>query len=140
MLATDQAQQHNQAMSVADLAAVLGVSARRVRQMRESGELIGCGRDAIDAAHAVNAVCGRRFLGRGKAADCANINAGVGWLLGHRDCGVGPRHLNAWFEMAAGWGLNKAEATTVLFNASALLGSNCPNFLYQAEQSKNTDG
>jgi phage terminase Nu1 subunit (DNA packaging protein) len=116
------------AMRIPELADTLGVTPRRIRQMRENGELIRRGRGWLDSPHALNASLGRRWLGQNRRADSMYAEAGVGWLLGHKHIGVGTEELAAWYEAAARWGLTKAEATAELFNAARLLGDQCPQF------------
>jgi len=116
------------ALTVAELAEILDVSPRRVRQMRENGELQPCGRGLIDSAHAVNAVLGRRYLGINRRPRNKWQAAGVGWLLGHRNINIGPEHLEPWYRAAERWGLSREEAAAELLSAATLLGQHAPQF------------
>jgi len=117
------------ALGVAELAAALGITARRVRQMREDGDLVKRGAAKIDAPHALNASLGWKFLAnRGGPRPGKFEAAGVGWLLGHRGLEVGRDELTAWQTAAARWGLSEDEALAVLMNAAALLGDKAPTF------------
>jgi len=121
------------AWTLAELADTLGVTPRRVRQLREEGALVVRGRGYLDAPHALNASLGRSWLGRNRSAGSKYAEAGIGWLLGHRHVGVGPDELAHWHEAAARWGLTKAEATAELFNAARVLGDQCPTFHVRPE-------
>lgn len=115
-------------MTVALAADTLGITPRRVRQLREDGALVSRGRGLIDAPHALNAHVGRRVLG----AASANVDkfelAAVGWLLGHQSCGVGADDLEIWRKVAAKWGLSEAGENAALMNGAALLGDRAPRF------------
>lgn len=126
------------AVSVAWLAETLGVTARRVRQLRENGELVARGRGLIDAPHALNAHLGRKALGAVGATVGKFEAAAVGWLIGHRACGVGPDDLAIWITVAARRGLTEAEASATLMSASALLGERAPAFGARAAESRRT--
>lgn len=115
--------------SVAELAHFLGITTRRVRQLRENGELIARAPGRIDAPHAINAHLGKRVLGRDVAPHVDKFElAAVGWLIGHRATGVGVEELAAWHRAAARWGLTEAEANAAIMNAGELLGEQCPRF------------
>ena len=74
------------------LAEYLGVSPRRVWQMRQRGELVTHGRGLIDASHAFNARIGRLFLTPEKAARLDKFRiAAVGWLMVRWSAGVTAR-------------------------------------------------
>jgi hypothetical protein len=116
-------------LGIAELAEALGVTPRRVRQLREDGDLVKRGPAKIDAPHAMNASLGWRFLAqRGGPRPTKFEAAGVGWLLGHRGLEVGRLELDAWHTAAARWGLAEDEALGVLMNAAALLGDKAPTF------------
>lgn len=116
------------ALSVADMAAVLGVTPRRIRQMREDGELLSRGRGLVDASHGVKSTMGSRWLGPKRASAGTFTKAAAGWLMGYQSSGVTPEDLNIWLDAAAGWKLNESEAIVALLNAVRLLGENCPTF------------
>lgn len=127
-------------ITVVELAVVMGVTPRRVSQMCKDGELIKRGRGLVDAPHAVIAVAGGRWLGRASWNASSYTKAGVGWLLGHQKCGIGPKELEVWYDLAAQWGLNRAQATVELLNASALLGKNGLTLRAGVGRIKDTDG
>jgi hypothetical protein len=115
-------------ITVNELADVMGVTPRRVNQMLQDGYLIKRGPGLVDAPHAVIAVLGARWLGLTGANVSAHAKAGIGWLMGHQDKGVGPDALEAWHALAERWGIDRVQATAELFNAAALLGKHCPIF------------
>lgn len=115
--------------TVAQIAEALGLTPRRVRQLRENGELVTHGRGRIDATHAVNAHVGRRVLGQPAAqvADKFEV-AAVGWLVGLSVSGVTAEDVAAWHVAAARWGLSEQQATAALMTAAGRLGDACPKF------------
>lgn len=123
---------HATAFTVDELASVLGVSARRVRKMRENGELLSLGRGLIDGSHGIKATMGGRWLGPGKAHVSTFTKAAAGWLMGYQSSGVTPEDLNIWFDAAASWKLDEAQATAELLNAVRLLGEIGPAFHIKA--------
>jgi len=119
--------------TTSELAAILGVSPRRVRQMSEEGDLVRRGRSAWDATHAMHCTIGRKrlqMLRPGKAAERPSkfTAAAVGWLTGHQSCGVGEEELAAWYKAAERWKLTEARARAHKFAAAALLGEAAPPF------------
>ena len=111
------------------LAEYLGVSPRRVWQMRQRGELVTHGRGLIDASHAFNARIVRLFLTPEKAAELDKFRiAAVGWLMVRWSAGVSPRDLADWRVMAGHWRLTLAEGRKVLEDAADLMGRPRPSF------------
>lgn len=127
--AADDAGADETALSVEEIADLLDITPRRVRQLREDGVLLARGRGRIDAGHAVNARIGARMLPASKAAKADKFQlAAVGWLAGQRGIGVGPRELDAFCKMAARWGLSREQAQACLIDGAVMLGSAAPEF------------
>ena len=116
------------AFTVAEMAGILGVTPRRVRQMRTDGLLLARGRGKIDAAHGVKAMLGSRWLGPARRDVCTYTKAAAGWLISFQGTGLRPADMALWFDAAAGWGLDEPQAAAALFNAVRLLGEAGPAF------------
>ncbi|MFN3312571.1 MAG: hypothetical protein ACK46Q_03790 [Hyphomonas sp.] len=104
-------------------ACYFGISARRVREMRENDEILSPARDLIDLPHAFNARIGRMFLSGEKLAEADKfVTAGVGWIMVRCWAGISQDDLDDWKAMAGQWGLSQSEAMTALKTAARLIG------------------
>ena len=127
--AADDAVADETALSVEEIADLFDITPRRVRQLREDGYMIARGRGRIDAPHAVNARIGLMILSPARAARLNKYTiAAVGWLTGQKGVGVGRGDLDAFYKMAARWGLSRDQAQAHLIEAAVTLGTAAPEF------------
>ena len=113
--------------SVEDIAELLGVTPRRVRQLADEGRLVGMGPRRFDPVHAAHAAAGRRFLGQ-RFADKRNayVDAAAGWLLFHAGRAVTEHDLALWRALSARWGLTDDAALAAVMAAHLMLADAAP--------------
>lgn len=114
-----------------ELAAELGVTPRRIRQLAEEGRLVRLGRGRYCRAHAALAHTGRVAvpLEHGEAARDGLLDAALGWAAGPwAPGGVTEGDIEAWTKLAARWGLSRQDAVALVFEAVAALGPAAPRF------------
>lgn len=120
------------AATAADLADLLGVTPRRIRQLHEEGRLVKRSRGTYDTMHAILSNLGGAVLGQDRRRGVpAHVVAAVGWLTsftGKLAAPVTPDDLAAWREGVARWGCNADEAAGLLAAGAALLGDRAPKF------------
>ena len=118
--------------TAAELAELMGVTPRRIRQLYEEGRLVKRGRGTFDTMHAILANIGGAALGQDRRRGVpAHVVAAVGWLTGFTGklaAPVTPDDLAAWREGCARWGCTADEAAGFLAAGAALLADRAPKF------------
>lgn len=120
------------AATAGELADLLGVTPRRVRQLYEEGRLVKRGRGTFDVMHAILSSIGGAALGQDRKRGVpAHVLAAVGWLSGFAGklaAPVTPADLAAWREGCARWGCTADDAAGLLAAGAALLADRAPKF------------
>jgi len=119
------------AATAEELAANLGVTPRRIRQLAEEGRLIRLGRGRYCRAHAGLAHTGRVVapLEQGQPARDGLLDAALGWAAGPwQPGGVTEGDIDAWAALAERWGVERQDALALIFEAVARLGPAAPRF------------
>jgi hypothetical protein len=120
------------AATAAELAELLGVTPRRVRQLHEEGRLVKRGRGTYDTTHAILGNLGALVLGQDRRRSVpAHVVAAVGWLscfTGKLAAPVTAADLAAWREGCARWGCTADQAAGLLAAGAAMLGDRAPKF------------
>lgn len=120
------------AATAGDLADMLGVVPRRIRQLAEEGRLRRRDRGLFDAPHAILSRAGGLALGQDRARGVsADVLAACGWLAGFGGKIAAPvtrADLAAWRASCARWGLSEDESAALLAAAAGLLGDRAPKF------------
>ncbi|MCZ8133427.1 MAG: hypothetical protein O9248_00100 [Rhodobacteraceae bacterium] len=120
------------AATAGDLADLLGVVPRRIRQLAEEGRLRRRDRGLFDAPHAMLSRAGGLALGQDRARGVsADTLAAVGWLMGFAGRLAAPvtkADLAAWRATCTRWGLSDDESAALLAAGAGLLGDRTPSF------------
>ncbi|RJL09428.1 hypothetical protein [Paracoccus siganidrum] len=115
-----------------EIADLLGVGVRRVRQMAEEGRLRRRGRGLFDVTHALCVSRAVIVLNQRVSRNCsADTLAAVGWLAGFifkKPIPITAGDLDCWRDACARWNLTPDQAIGLLFAAAALLGDRAPKF------------
>ncbi|MBU2890390.1 hypothetical protein [Celeribacter halophilus] len=125
---TDNAQDIT-AMTATDLAELLRVTPRRIRQLAEEGRLRRRGRGKFDVRHAIHGATGAEILGQDQRRNiAADVVVAVGWLAAIADAPAEGDNFKVWIDICAEWGLSHAEAMGLLIAGASLLGDRAPKF------------
>lgn len=101
---TDNAQDIT-AMTATDLAELLRVTPRRIRQLAEEGRLRRRGRGKFDVRHAIHGATGAEILGQDQRRNiAADVVVAVGWLAAIADAPAEGDNFKVWIDICAEWG------------------------------------
>lgn len=116
-------------MNARDLAQLLGVTDRRIRQLHEEDRLVQLSPGHWCATHALTMRLGERFLAdRNESTQDKYTAAAVGWLLRPVPGPIPKGEIKIWVSKARQWGLAKDAAINLLINGSRIIGKNAPTF------------
>jgi hypothetical protein len=115
--------------TAAEIANMIGITVRRVRQMHEDGLLVRQGRGRYDASYAIHIYIGSRMLRkRGMYGVSPNVRVAYSWLSGQIGAPVAEGELQRLFGLFKRWGVSEAQANMAIASAVKLLGEAAPEF------------